>query len=159
MVIREAGREDDDAIWTILSPVFRAGETYAQPRDIGREAALGYWTAPAHSVFVDEREGIVGTYYLKANALGGGVHVANAAFATAEAARGQGVARAMLEHALDTARERGFAAMQFNYVIASNTGALKLWLSAGFAEVGRVPAAFRHPRLGPTDVLILHRGL
>ena len=159
-MIRAAGPDDDGAIWAILEPVFRAGETYAQPRDISRAAALGYWRAPQHRVFVAERAGsVAGSYYLRANALGGGDHVANAAFATAAAARGQGVARAMLEHALAAARAEGFAAMQFNFVVASNEGALRLWLDTGFAEVGRVPRAFRHPRLGPVDVLILHRGL
>jgi len=74
-------------------------------------------------------------------------------------ARGQGIASAMCAHSLDAARAAGFLAMQFNFVAATNEGAVRLWQRHGFAIVGRVPAAFRHPRLGPTDVLVMHRFL
>ncbi len=57
------------------------------------------------------------------------------------------------------ARERGFAAMQFNFVIASNERAVRLWQACGFAIVGRLPAAFRHPRLGAVDAYVMYRTL
>jgi len=34
--IRPAIAEDDDAIWAILEPTFRAGETYPIPRGVAR---------------------------------------------------------------------------------------------------------------------------
>src|SRR5258707_13214719 len=78
LTIRPAAAADDDAIWAILDPTFRAGETYPVPRDISRVDALAYWRSPGHSVFVAEDAGhIVGTYYLRANQRGGGDHVAN----------------------------------------------------------------------------------
>ena len=77
----------------------------------------------------------------------------------APAAYGRGVARAMCAHSLDEACKRGFAAMQFNFVIASNTRAVALWQSMGFDIVGRLPGAFRHPRLGPVDALVMFRTL
>ena len=40
--IRPATSTDDDAIWRILEPAFRAGETYPIPRDISRADALAY---------------------------------------------------------------------------------------------------------------------
>ena len=43
MLIRQSEPRDDDAIWRILEPTFRAGETYPVPRDISREDALAYW--------------------------------------------------------------------------------------------------------------------
>ena len=58
-----------------------------------------------------------------------------------------------------TGRERGYTALQFNFVVASNEGAVRLWQKHGFAVVGRVPRAFRHRALGPVDVLIMHRAL
>ena len=73
--------------------------------------------------------------------------------------KGRGVARAMCAHSLDEARERGFAAMQFNFVIASNTRAVTLWQTMGFAIVGTLPGAFRHPRLGPVDAFVMFRAL
>ena len=94
MIIRPATTGDHAAIWTILEPVIRAGETYALPRDWGQAAALGYWIAAAHEVFVAEEGGvIVGTYFIHANQLGGGDHVANGAYVTDVRATGRGVAR------------------------------------------------------------------
>ena len=160
MNIREATADDDDAIWNILEPTFRAGETYPIPRDISRGDVLAYWRASAHSVFVAEHSGaIVGTYYLRANNRGGGSHVANCGYVVAEDAFGRGVARAMCVHSLDQARQRAFIAMQFNFVIASNERAVRLWQSLGFTIVGRLQGAFQHPGLGLVDAYVMMRSL
>jgi len=158
--IRPAEARDNDAIWRIIGETIAAAETYPLPPDMSRADALAYWKSPAHRVFVAETEGrVVGTYYLKANQQGGGAHVANCGYITAADARGRGVARAMCLHSLEQARARGFLAMQFNFVVASNTRAVKLWQSLGFAIVGTLPQVFRHPRLGLTDALVMHRKL
>jgi ribosomal protein S18 acetylase RimI-like enzyme len=158
--IRAATAADDDAIWTLLEPTFRIGETYPIPRDISRTDALAYWRASAHDVFVAEHSGaIVGTYYLRANNRGGGAHVANCGYVVAESAFGRGVARAMCMHSLDQARQRNFTAMQFNFVIASNERAVRLWQSLGFTIVGQLPAVFQHPRLGMVDAYVMMRSL
>jgi L-amino acid N-acyltransferase YncA len=156
MLIRPSEARDDDALWAILEPTFRAGETYPIPRDISRADALAYWRSPGHSVFVAEQDGrVLGTYYLRANNRGGGAHVANCGYMTAPDAYGRGVARAMCAHSLDQARQRGFRAMQFNFVIASNERAVRLWQSCGFRIVGTLPAAFQHPRLGLVDAHVM----
>ena len=130
---------------------------------MSRADALAYWRTPGHcSVRRRARQAggdIVGTYYLRANAKGGGDHVANCGYMVASAAQGRGVARAMCAHSLSQARERGFSAMQFNFVIASNERAVRLWQACGFAVVGRLPGAFRHPRLGPVDAFVMYRTL
>lgn len=158
--IRPARPADHDAIWSILSPVFAAGETYCLPRDLPRADALAYWCGGSHEAHVLEAEGrIIGTYFLCANQRGGGAHVANAGFATAPAAQGRGVARAMLADALDRARGMGFRAMQFNFVVSTNAAALSLWERAGFEIVGRLPGAFLHPTEGYVDALVMYRVL
>jgi ribosomal protein S18 acetylase RimI-like enzyme len=157
-MIRPATRQDGPAIWAILEPIIRAGEVFALDRDMTEADALAYWTGGGREAFVMEEEGLaVGTYYLRANQAGGGNHVANAGYATAIAAQGRGVARAMCEHSLARAKQRGFAAMQFNFVIASNTRAVKLWTALGFGPIGRLPGAFRHPSLGLVDALVMVR--
>ncbi|MFM5923865.1 MAG: N-acetyltransferase family protein [Novosphingobium sp.] len=159
-MIRPARSEDRGAIWAILEPVIRAGETYALDSDMGEAAALAYWLDEAHSTFVFEGEaGILGTYYLRRNHAGGGSHVSNCGYMVAPAARGKGVARAMCAHSLDEARRRGFNAMQFNFVVATNVGAIGLWQVMGFAVVGTLPDAFRHPSRGLTDALVMFRSL
>src|SRR5208282_3616519 len=106
--VRTATVSNAEAIWSILEPVIRAGETYTLPREMTREAALAWWHAPAHEVFVAEEKGaVVGTYFLRANQQGGGGHVANCGYITAPHASGRGVARVMCAHSLERARERG----------------------------------------------------
>jgi len=160
--IRPADPRDRDAVWAILEPVLRAGETYTLPRDISRDDALIYWFRSENEVFVaeDDRDGgIVGTYVLRANQGGGGSHVANCGYMTSPAAQGRGVARAMLEHSLDRARARGFRAMQFNFVVSTNERAVRTWQANGFEIVGRLPDAFQHPRHGFVDALVMFRAL
>ena len=160
IALRPAVPGDCDSIWEILEPVIRAGETYTLPREMSRAAALAWWHAPAHEVFVAEESGaVVGTYILRANQQGGGAHVANCGYITAAHASGRGVARAMCAHSLERARERGFRAMQFNFVVSTNERAVRLWQSMGFEIVGRLPGAFEHPTAGFVDALVMYRGL
>jgi ribosomal protein S18 acetylase RimI-like enzyme len=159
MIIRRKTEGDAEAIWRILAPIIRTGETYALPCDMGRADALAYWMAPAHQVFVAEDGEIIGTYYLRPNHAGAGAHVANCGYIVAPHATGRGVARAMCLHSLERAKARGFRAMQFNFVVGSNAPAVHLWESLGFAVVGRLPEAFRHPTLGFVDALVMFRRL
>ncbi|WP_102223997.1 GNAT family N-acetyltransferase [Acidimangrovimonas sediminis] len=158
--LRTATPDDHDNLWSMLEPVFRAGDTYAIPRDIDRDAALAYWLEPGHEVLIAEEDGTaLGTYFLCANGKGGGDHVANCGFVTAPGARGKGVARAMLEHSLRRARARGFRAMQFNFVVSTNTRAVAIWQHYDFRVVGRLPGAFHHPELGYVDALVMYKTL
>ncbi len=160
MEIRAAGDGDWAAVWGILEPVIRAGETYALPQDFSEGEALAYWFAAGNEVFVAELDGVVvGTFVLRANQLGGGGHVANCGYMVAQDAGGQGVARAMCGFSLERAKARGFRAMQFNFVVSTNERAVRLWADFGFEVVGRLPGAFRHPVLGFVDALVMYRDL
>ncbi len=161
VTLRAASRRGDGAaIWQMLEPVFRAGDTYTVDPEISRTEALEYWFGASHGVVIAEVGGAaLGTYFLKRNQAGGGAHVCNCGYVTAPEARGRGVARAMLGHSLERARAAGFAAMQFNFVVETNTRAIDIWRRAGFREVGRLPGAFRHPGRGTVDALILWRDL
>ena len=124
--VRGVKLEDADAIWRILEPMVRAGETYPLPREMNKDEALAYWMGTDHEVFVAEEDGeIVGTYFLKANQKGGGAHVANCGYVTAAAAQGRGLARMMCHHSIERAKERAFRAMQFNFVVATNANAVR----------------------------------
>jgi ribosomal protein S18 acetylase RimI-like enzyme len=160
MLIRPATDADRAAILAIVAPTLAAGETYAIARDLDDDGVLAYWLGPTHEVFVAEDEGaILGTYYLMANQAGGGAHVANCGYMTAPAAQGKGLARAMCEHSLNRARDRGFRAMQFNHVVSTNVRAVALWQKLGFAIVGTLPQAFNHPVHGYVDSYVMFRAL
>jgi len=182
--IRSATTKDHDAIWKIFHEIISAGDTYSLDPRMSREEALAYWfradtqtyVAELHRQSVGEAVGftgtatpsptggmkdqvIVGTYILRPNQSGGGSHVANAAFMVASDAQGCGVGRAMAEHCLNEARRIGFRAMQFNYVISTNTPAIRLWQELGFEIVGTLPGAFRHPEKEYVDVYVMFRSL
>jgi L-amino acid N-acyltransferase YncA len=160
MLIRPADKADAAAIWSILEPIIRAGETYALPRDMTEAQAVAYWMAAECDPFVLEDDGqVLGTYTMRPNRLGGGDHVCNCGYATAAGATGRGVARAMCLHSLDHARSRGFRAMQFNFVISTNERAVRLWHGMGFATLARLPRAFRHPAHGYVDALVMFQTL
>ncbi len=158
--IRLASDEDKDAIWKILEPMIRRGETYTLQRDTAKAEALAFWFAAGNETFVWQDGGaILGTYFLRANQRGGGAQVANCGYVTAVGAEGRGIARAMCLHSLQRARERGFRAMQFNFVVSTNERAVNLWMDLGFEIVGRLPGAFLHPEQGFVDALVMYKQL
>lgn len=160
MQIRVATEADADAIWTMLSPVFRAGTTYAIDPQITRAEALSYWMDQPAACYVAERGGaILGTFYIKTNQQGGGAHVCNCGYIVNAEAQGQGVAGQMCEASQTQARALGYRAMQYNLVLASNAGAVRLWTRMGFDTVGTIPAAFDHPQLGFVDAHVMHKTL
>jgi ribosomal protein S18 acetylase RimI-like enzyme len=160
IALRRAMPEDFPAIWAIFGAVIAAGDTYAYDPGMTRdEARRIFFDPPAQAFVAVDGDELAGAYVLKPNQPGLGNHVANCGYVTAPEKRRRGVASAMCAHSLETARALGYTAMQFNFVVASNEGAVKLWQKHGFAIVGRVPAAFRHATRGPTDVLIMHRML
>ncbi|MCC6198590.1 MAG: GNAT family N-acetyltransferase [Burkholderiales bacterium] len=152
--------EDFDQIWPIFKEIASAGETYAYPRDVTREQAAALWMDAPRKTYVFEEDGtILGTYYIKTNQSGPGDHVCNCGYMVSSRARGRGLATALCEHSQRIARELGYEAMQFNFVASSNEGAVRLWSKLGFATVGRVPKAFRHPAEGYVDALIMYKWL
>ena len=162
LTIRQAAAADDDAIWAILKPAIESGEFFTADPAGGRAGGFDYWRGPGAVNFVAELEGrIVGTYYVKPNqnAKGNAGHVCNAGYCTSPEARGHGVAQAMLSHSLEEAKRRGFRAMQYNLVVATNEGAVRLWKSKGFDIVGTLPGAFDHPRLGFVDANVMYKVL
>ena len=160
MLIRPAQAEDWPALWSIIEPTIRAGETYALAADMTEDAVHAYWLGPDKETFVAEVEGaVLGTYYMRANQSGGGAHVCNCGYMTHPRATGRGIARQMCLHSLEHARARDYRAMQFNFVVSTNERAVRLWQSLGFDIVGRLPLAFRHPALGYVDALVMFQSL
>lgn len=161
LTIRPADKgRDKPAIWNILQPIIRAGETYPLPCDMTEKAAMAYWLSSLHTAFVAEDDGdIIGTYYIRPNNSGGGAHISNCGFMVDLNAQGKGVARTMCAHALDYAVAEGYKGMQFNFVVATNVGAIGLWTSFGFETLCRLPKVFDHPKDGLVDALVMFKTL
>lgn len=162
IAVRDAVAGDWDAISPIWWEVVRAGETYVWDATVmDDDDARDAWMLPAPAVvLVAEADGVVvGTAEIRPNQVGRGSHVANASFMVDPTWGGRGVGRTLAAAVLDRARADGYRAMQFNAVVATNTRALALWESVGFAEVGRVPGAFHHATEGDVDLVVMHRVL
>ncbi len=158
--IRLATDADFEQIWPIFHNIVAAGDTYTYPPDTNQQQAYQLWMQAPRLTFVAEEDGeILATYYIKSNQTGGGQHVCNCGYMVSPKARGRGLAKRMCEHSQEIARQLGYQAMQFNFVIASNQVAVELWSKLGFATVGRLPRAFLHPQLAYVDALVMYKSI
>lgn len=152
MIIRDATEADWPAIWPFWQEIVEAGETYAYPLGATSEQARGWWFDGSRVVVaVDEDGRVLGSAKMGANRPGRGSHVGTASFMVDAAARGQGVGRRLGEEMVAWHREQGFAGIQFNAVVETNTAAVRLWQDLGFEVVGTVPRSFEstaHGRVG-----------
>lgn len=164
--VRVRGFEPGDwpAVRAIVDEVLEAGETYAMPH-LDDAGARDFWLGGSADVagaevVVAEVDGVVvGSAKMGPNRPAQGAHVATASFMVGSGARGRGVGRALGEHAVARLRHHGFAAVQFNAVVESNTVAVDLWRSLGFAVVGTVPGAFRLPSGELVGLHVMHLSL
>ena len=164
MLIREATDDDWPAIYPIFAAVTTEGTTYAYPAGLSSDEARALWTGQGRVVVAvdgdDEADGaVLGTATMGPNRAGRGAHVATASFMVSADARGRGVGRALGRHLLAWASAEGFRAVQFNAVVETNSAAVTLWRSLGFAVVGTVPEAFDHPQQGLVGLHVMHRFL
>ena len=160
-VVRPFQDTDWPAVWSILEPVCRAGDTDSFARDISESDARRAWIENPDATFIAESEQgqLLGTYFIKPNQPGQGAHVCNCGYVVAAAARGQGIASLMCEHSQKEAVALGFRSMQYNMVVSTNQGAVRLWQKHGFEIVGTLPEAFRHPEKGYVDAHIMLKQL
>lgn len=161
MEIRKYKDTDWAQVWTIIEKVFRAGETYAFSPEVTEEEARKIWIELPQETYVaiDQENIILGTYYIKQNQPGLGSHVCNCGYMVSESARGKGVASNMCEHSQQVAVNLGFKAMQYNLVVSSNEGAIRLWKKLGFQIIGKLPNAFNSKSAGYIDALIMYKEL
>lgn len=156
---------DWPGIWEIFRDVTAGQDSYAYAPDMPEAEAHEMWMGKGKygtgtAVFVVKEAGkVIGTFSLRANHFGQGSHVANGAYMVHKDHRGKGVARAMCLFSMQEAKRRGFLSMQYNYVVSTNTSAVKLWESLGFKIIGISPRSYRHGTLGLVDIYIMHRFL
>ncbi len=161
MEIREFEPADWSQAWPIVREVIRAADTYTYDPALTADEAYDVWVErpPGRTVVAVDGDAILATAHMSANRPGPGSHVATASFMVAADGRGQGIGGALVRDALDWARARGFAGMQFNAVAASNTSAVELYERHGFSIVGTVPRAFEHPTQGRIGLHVMYAEL
>ncbi|WP_105169830.1 GNAT family N-acetyltransferase [Pseudoalteromonas sp. T1lg23B] len=157
-MITEMTKQDFALFWPTFESIIKAQQTYAFDPDMSMKQAYQVWCQTPLKAFafkVDDE--VLGTYYLKANAMGPSSHICNCGYMVSAAARGQGIAQTLCEHSQQVAKNLGFKAMQFNSVVSSNEGAIRLWKKLGYEIIGTIPKAYKHPQLGYIDSHIMHK--
>lgn len=160
IAIRELAPAAFASVRPIFGEVLAAGDACTYPPGLTMAQARAMWTTPQARCFVAEADGEpLGCYRLAPNQIPGspGDHVANGSYMVAARARGRGIGEALCRHSLEAARAAGYAAMQFNFVVSTNSAAVGLWQRCGFEIVGTLPLAFRHPRHGLVDGYVMYR--
>ncbi len=156
--IREFAGTDWPQVWPILREVVRARDTFPYDPAMTAEQARDTWVErpPGLTVVATEAGRVLGTAKMGPNKAGPGSHIATASFMVAGDARGKGVGTSLCRFALDWARERGYAGMQFNAVVETNRSAVAIYQRLGFELVGTVPGAFEHPEHGRVGLHIMY---
>jgi L-amino acid N-acyltransferase YncA len=158
MKIRPALEKDFAEIWKIFRSVIAGGNTYVNDDATTADEAYEKWMNKKVKTFVAEKDGkVLGAYLIKPNQVGRGSHVGNASYIVSEEARGQGVGKALALHSIETAKESGYKAIQFNFVVSTNAAAVNLWKSVGFKIIATVPKVFNHKTLGYVDAHVMFR--
>jgi RimJ/RimL family protein N-acetyltransferase len=159
--IRPFEASDWPSLWPILHAIFAKGDTYTYSPDSSEDEMFAAWTRIPRATYVacDESGQVLGSYFIKANQPGNGSHVCNCGYVVSENARGKGIASLMCGHSQSTALDLGFLAMQFNFVVSTNRGAVRLWQKLGYDIVGTLPRAFRHPQAGLVDAYVMYKWL
>ena len=159
--LTEATAEDFAAVKEIFLHVVDEGETYSYERDeLTDEWIRNYWLKKTVTTLVARIDGkVVGVCAIRLNRTGRGNHIANASYIVHHDHRGIGIGHALGHESLKMAKEKGFKAMQFNYVVSTNAKAVALWQSLGFSIIGTMPQGYRHARHGLVDVYMMHRFL
>ncbi|WP_103679978.1 GNAT family N-acetyltransferase [Alkalispirochaeta sphaeroplastigenens] len=159
-MIREITKSDFELFWPEFSEIIKSQETYAFDQMMNLEESYDLWCKlPLKTYGFFEKNLILGTYYIKQNAMGPGNHICNCGYMVSKKSRGKGIARKMCEHSQIIALELGFEAMQFNCVVSTNEAAINLWKKLGFKIVGRIPKGYRHSRFGYVDSLVMYKSL
>ncbi|MDX1404653.1 MAG: GNAT family N-acetyltransferase [Woeseiaceae bacterium] len=159
--IRPLSEADWPAVWVLMEPIVRSGETYPYDMDMTIDGARRMWIDATEATYVaEDGEGtIVGSYYIKPNQPTLGAHVANAGYMVAESARGKGIGAQLCEHSQQEALRLGYRAMQFNLVVKTNKASVHLWQKMGFAIVGELPGAFHRRGDDYVDAYIMYKQL
>lgn len=156
---RLATEIDFPLIRDMLRDTFAAEAYYALTNEMSDDFISDYWfKGDANETWIVEENGqVLGTYYMQRNRPGLGGHVANCGYIVSPHAQGKGIGRKMGEHSLARAGERGFRAMQFNFVVSTNEKAVKLWKDLGFRVIGTVPGGYHFQRRRYDDAYIMFR--
>ena len=160
IIIRSATEADLEAVWWLWKEIMDQKIYYPYDDSYSREDIEKLWIHMGNTIRVatlDDK--IVGAYVLHPNQPGYGKHIVNAAYMVDTKIRGKGIGSLLCADSIETSRKEGYRGMQFNFVVSTNKGAIKVWQDHGFEIIGTIPGGFHHFELGYVDALIFFKSL
>lgn len=141
----------------IWNEIVEAGNAFPQEEILTREQAEDFFREQSYTGIARDRMSgeMVGLYILHPNNVGRCGHICNASYAVRSDVRGRHIGELLVKDCMKKGKELGFQILQFNAVVRSNTGALKLYEKLGFVQLGVIPGGFRM-KDGHYEDIVLH---
>lgn len=142
--VRKFTASDVEAAIQIWNEVVEDGVAFPQLELLDTASGLELFLSQSYTgLAYDVDTGrVVGLYILHPNNVGRCGHICNTSYAVDKSIRGQRIGEKLVVDSLEKAKELGFRIMQFNAVVKTNTGALKLYQKLGFVQLGIIPGGF-----------------
>ncbi len=156
--VRSYQAEDLEDMTRVWNRVVEDGIAFPQENALTAPEAAAFFAAQSFTGVAESERRIVGLYILHPNNIGRCGHIANCSYAVDADARGMGIGERLVVHSLEKAKELGFRIMQFNAVVKTNLGALRLYERLGFERLGVIPGGFRMDG-GYEDIVPMYRVL
>mmetsp|Transcript_651 Transcript_651/g.1597 ORF Transcript_651/g.1597 Transcript_651/m.1597 type:complete len:647 (+) Transcript_651:56-1996(+) len=162
--IRPAEPQDHSAILALAKGVAQEGDAFQFEATVSEEELSFYWLPEPKArvesyVALGEDDSILGVYVLHPASGGRGAHIAHGSFLVDQAGRGRGLGKELCAHSVRLARERGYAGMRLNMVVATNTPAVRVCKACGFQVMCTMPGVFSHPTRGMVDAHVMFHNL
>lgn len=158
--IRSATEADLEAVWRLWKVIMDQKIYYPYDNSFSRADIEQLWIHMGNTIRVAELENkIVGAYILHPNQPGYGKHIVNAAYMVDTEIRGKGIGSLLCADSIEISKKEGYRGMQFNFVVSTNKGAIKVWKDHGFEIIGTIPGGFYHVEQGYVDALIFFKSL
>lgn len=158
----EGTQDEFISLHQIFQTINEEGESFPYPTDCNLEDFKTIWCQKNSVSYIakdPKNNTIGGAYFFKPQWPGRGSHVATATYMVSNRVRGNGLGRQLALHSLKEAFNHGYQAMQFNYVVSTNTSAVNLWKSLDFEVIGTLPGVFQHDLHGPVDAYVMFKNL
>lgn len=142
--IRRYSEKDINEMINIWNEVVEAGNAFPQIEKLNLKDGLEFFNSQSYCGVAENKENreIMGLYILHPNNVGRCGHICNCSYAVKSSARGLHIGEALVKDSLRMGKELGFSILQFNAVVKSNIGALKLYEKLGFTQLGTIPEGF-----------------
>ncbi len=129
----------------IWNEVVEEGAAFPQEERLTQETGREFFRRQTYCAVAEDLDSgkTYGLYILHPNNVGRCGHICNASYAVSSESRGLHIGEKLVRDCLTQAGQHGFAVLQLNAVVATNTHARHLYERLGFEPLGTVPGGFR----------------